>query len=196
MKRTISIWIIAVVACMGCVFTAHAQQRAVKTNLLYDVTTTFSLGVEYAISPKWTVDLSGSYNPWTFSDNKKWKHWMVQPEARYWLCEKFNGHFFGAHLHGGQYNIGNVDASFNILGTHFSKLKDARFEGWFVGAGVAYGYAWMLGKHWNLEAEIGFGYSLVDYSEFYCPVCSDKRRVGKHHYVGPTKMALNLVYVF
>lgn len=195
MKRYLSVVVLALLVLMVAQ-TASAQKIAIKTNVLYDVTTTMNIGVEYALSPNWTVDVSGSYNPWTFSENKKWKHWLVQPEARYWLCEKFNGHFFGVHLQGGQFNIGNLNTSFNFFGTHFSKLKDARFEGWFLGTGLAYGYAWMLNKHWNLEMEIGFGYSYVDYDEFYCPVCADKRKEGTHHYVGPTKAALNLVYVF
>ena len=64
-----------------------AQEIAVKTNLLYDASTTINLGTEIGLSPKWTLDLSANYNGWTFSENKKWKHWMAQPEARYWLCE-------------------------------------------------------------------------------------------------------------
>lgn len=51
-----------------------AQDMAVKTNLLYDATTTFNLGAEFCLAPKWTLDLSANYNPFTFSDNKKWKH--------------------------------------------------------------------------------------------------------------------------
>ena len=77
-----------------------AQDVAVKTNLLYDATTTINLGAEIGVAPKWTVDLSANYNGWTFNDNKKWKHWMAQPEVRYWFCERFNGHFLGAHLLG------------------------------------------------------------------------------------------------
>ena len=80
--------------------TASAQNVVVKTNLLYDITTTANLGIEFSVAPKWTVDISGNLNAWTFSDNKKWKHWVLQPEARYWLCERFNGHFVGAHLVG------------------------------------------------------------------------------------------------
>ena len=91
-----------------------AQDLAVKTNLLYDATATVNLGVEVGLSPKWTLDLSGNYNGWTFNENKKWKHWMAQPEARYWFCERFNGHFLGAHLLGGQYNVGGIDLPFGI----------------------------------------------------------------------------------
>ena len=91
-----------------------AQNVAVKTNLLYDATTTFNLGAEIGLSPRWTLDLSANYNPFSFSDNKKWKHWMAQPEARYWFCERFNGHFMGLHLLGGQYNVGGVKLPFGI----------------------------------------------------------------------------------
>ena len=72
---------ITMIACLGVVHLASAQKAAIKTNLLYDATTTFNLGAEFALSPKWTLDVSGNYNPWTFSNNKKWKHWLVQPHA-------------------------------------------------------------------------------------------------------------------
>ena len=69
---------------------SHQNQPA-----LYDLTTTINLGAEVRLAPKWTLDLSGNYNAWSFKNDKKWKHWMAQPEARYWLCEAFNGHFLG-----------------------------------------------------------------------------------------------------
>ena len=174
-----------------------AQKVAVKTNLLYDATSTINLGTEFGLSPKWTLDFSANYNPWTYSNNKKWKHWLVQPEARYWFCNKMMGHFIGFHTIAGSYNIGNVNADFKFLGTDFSKLKDYRYEGWFVGAGVAYGYSWVLSKHWNLEAELGVGYTYSKSDKFECASCGEKLEDDKtHHYVGPTKAALNLVYVF
>ena len=125
------------------------------------------------------------------------KHWVLQPEARYWLCDRFSGHFFGAHMHAGQYNVGGFNGVINLLGTDARKLKDYRYQGWFVGAGVAYGYAWILNRYWNLEAEIGFGYSYTRYDRFRCTGCGKKVETNKpHHYVGPTKAAINLVYVF
>ena len=44
-----------------------------------------------------SLDISGNYNPWTLPDDKSIKHWLVQPELRYWLHERFNGHFLGVH---------------------------------------------------------------------------------------------------
>lgn len=177
--------------------TASAQNVVVKTNLLYDITATANLGIEFKVAPKWTVDISGNLNAWTFSDNKKWKHWVLQPEARYWLCERFNGHFVGAHLVGGIYNMGNWNTDFTFLGTDFGQLKEHRYEGWLVGAGITYGYHWMLGRHWSVEAEIGIGYVYTQADKYECPRCGEQLENNKpHHYVGPTKAAVNLIYVF
>ena len=90
-----------------------------------------------------------------------------------------------------------IDGKINMLGTDARKLKDSRYQGWFAGAGIAYGYAWILGRHWNLEAELGFGYSFTKYDRFRCAGCGKKVETDKtHHYIGPTKLAINLVYVF
>ena len=121
----------------------RGQRVAVKTNLLADATTTFNIGVELALHPKWTLDVSGNYNPWTFRDNRKWQHWLVQPEARYWFCQKMSGHFLGFHVEGGAFNIGNLNVNMKLLGTDFRRLKDKRYEGWLAGGGIGYGYSWM-----------------------------------------------------
>lgn len=186
-----------IICCMCFFLPAKAQQAAVKTNLLYDATATVNLGVEFGVAPRWTIDLSGNLNAWNFSENKKWRHWLVQPEVRYWLCERFNGSFLGAHVLGGVYNVGNVNADFKLLGTDFGQLKDHRFEGWMAGVGLAYGYHWMLSRHWSLEAEIGIGYIYTQSDKYECPRCGDKLEDDEpHHYFGPTKAAINLIYVF
>lgn len=172
------------------------QDVAIKTNLIGDALLSPNIGVEFGVAPQWTVDIPVSFNGWSIN-NRLWKHWYVQPEARYWLCDKFAGHFVGFHVHGGQYNVGGFDGKIKFLNTDFRRLADSRFQGWFAGAGISYGYAWILGRHWNLEAEIGFGWSYTHYDRFECMGCGRKVESGKaHNYVGPTKAALNLVYVF
>ena len=175
----------------------QAQKVAVKTNLLYDATATINAGIEFCLAPKWTLDLSGNFNGWTMSHDRKWKHWMAQPEARYWFCDRFAGHFLGFHALGGQYNVGHLKNNIKFLGTDFSKLSDSRYQGWFIGAGVAYGYAWVLNKHWNLEGEIGVGYVYTEFDRFNCKGCGKKIEEDEDfHYFGPTKAAINLIYVF
>lgn len=176
---------------------AMGQTVALKNNLIGDALLNVNAGVEIGLAPKWTLDIPASFNGWTLSHDRRWKHWYVQPGARYWFCNRFAGHFVGLHAHGGQYNIGGLHNDIDFLGTDFSKLRDTRYQGWFIGAGVSYGYSWILGKHWNFEAEIGFGYSYTRSDRFPCAHCGTKIENDKsHHYVGPTKAALNIVYLF
>ena len=175
---------------------ARAQEVAIKTNLLYDATATVNLGVEIGIAPKWSLDLSGNLNAWNIDEDTKWRHWLAQPEVRYWFCDRFTRHFLGFHALAGQYNIGGLKNNFKFLGTDFSQLSNNRFQGWGAGAGIAYGYAMILGKHWNLELELGVGYAYLDYDIFSCAGCGRNIGSGNHHYFGPTKAAINLVYVF
>lgn len=174
-----------------------AQETVIKTNLLYDVTANANIAVETRIAPLWTAELSGNLNLWKFSGGKQWRNYVLQPEIRRWFCRPFAGHFFGAHLLGGQYNIGHINMDFKMLGTDFGKLKNSRYQGWFVGAGIAYGYDWGLNRRWNMEAEIGFGWTYTRYDRFNCAGCGQKVESGKkHNYIGPTKAAVNLIYVF
>ena len=179
----------------GGISVSNAQDFTIKTNLLYDATLNVNLGVEAGLAPHWSLDLSGNYNNWTINEHK-WKHWFVQPEARYWFCEYFAKHFLAVHLIGGQYNFGHMKNNVSFLGSDFSPLTDHRYQGWAVGAGVAYGYSFILGRHWNLELELGVGYAYTQYDKYECKDCGKKVDTGDHHYVGPTKAAINLVYVF
>lgn len=86
------------------IFITHAQKAVVKTDLLTDVTLTPNIGVEVGIAPKWPVELRGQLNAWSVN-NHDWRHWMVQPELRYWFCRRFAGHFVGVHALGGEYNF-------------------------------------------------------------------------------------------
>ena len=65
-------------------FVVKAQTAALKTNLLYDATSTINLGVEFKLNSIWTLDISGSVNHWPFSDNRNMKLWLVQPYLHWW----------------------------------------------------------------------------------------------------------------
>ena len=195
MNHKFTLCIIAILM-MGWILPARAQNIAIKTNLLYDATATANVGLEIGLAPKWSLDISGNFNSWSKDSHTKWKHWMAQPEARYWFCDRFSRHFIGAHLIGGAFNFGNINNNISFLGTDFSVLSEKRYQGYAYGGGVAYGFAFMLSKHLNLELEAGFGYMCLDYETFECAGCGRKVAEGIHHYVGPTKAAINLVFVF
>ena len=175
---------------------AQVGEVALKTNLLYDVTGTVNAGIEIGLAPRWSMDISGNFRGW-MNGEQTWKHWLAQPEFRYWFCDILAGHFIGIHGIAGQFNWGNFNKASDFLNTKFSYLQDHRAQGWGVGAGIAYGYSWVLGKHWNLEAEIGVGFIRTWFDVYDCEECSKMVKSNeKHTYYGPTKAAINLVYVF
>lgn len=178
------------------ILSLQGQNVALKTNVLYDATSTINLGLEVGLAPRWTLDLSGNFNAWSKDSHTKWKHWMAQPEARYWFCDRFSRHFLAAHLIGGAFNVGGFDTDLSILGKDFSVLKNHRYQGYAYGAGIGYGFAFMISKHLNLELEGGLGYVYLDYDRFECDGCGRNSGSGTHHYIGPTKAAVNLVFLF
>lgn len=178
-----------------CLFTSSLfiyGQVGIKTNVAMDAVAIPNLGVEVGVSKKLTVDVPVYYNPWKYSDTKMLKLVMVQPELRYWLCDKFNGHFFGFHLMGGAYNTTGIDLPFSP----FDDLEDYRYKGHFYGGGISYGYQFVLGRHWNLGATVGFGYAYVRYKKYPCEECGEMLEKSHKNYFGPTKAALNLIYIF
>lgn len=78
----------------------YSQVVGVKTNLVMDAMKIINLGAEVGLSKKLTLDLYANYNPWKYKDQKMMKMLAIQPELRYWFCDKFNGHFVGFHVHG------------------------------------------------------------------------------------------------
>ncbi|GAB6122672.1 DUF3575 domain-containing protein [Dysgonomonas termitidis] len=157
-----------------------------KSNLIYDLTTTVNLGAEVRMSEYLTLDISLNYNPWTFSNNRKFKHFMIQPELRYWINEPFNGHFWGGHLLYSHFNVGNLP---------FGDFADYRYQGDAYGFGVSYGYQWILSPRWSIEASLGIGYIHMDYTRYECEVCGRELGKGSHNYFGPTKAGISLIYI-
>lgn len=184
-------------------FCANAQV-ALKTNVLYDATTTPNLGIEVGVGGKSTINLVYGINPWKFKSESKGdrfaKHWVLMPEYRWWPCTRFNGHFIGVHAMAGEINAANVDLPLPggfVSGINLRKeVRDARFQGLFAGVGVTYGYQWSLSRHWNIEAEIGAGYAHMWYDKYPCGKCGARMSKGGANYLGVTKLGLSLMYIF
>lgn len=172
-----------------------AQKIAVKTNLFYGAyTSTPNIGLEIGLTPRTTLDMGGGYNwfiPKSNTNNKKLVHWLASAEYRYWLCERFSGHFFGVHALGTQYNI----AEHNLPLLFGDEAKLHRYEGWGAGAGISYGYQFIVGNRWSLEATIGVGYVRLHYDKFQYYACGGKVGTENRNYFGPTKAGITLVFL-
>ena len=139
-------WILPLLVLLsGCLTPVFGQKAGIKTNLLYDATSTINLGAEIALGRRVTLDVSG---------NKM---------------------------------FGSVESR---------PMLDHRYQGWLAGGGLTYGYQWLLGRHWNLEASIGVGYAYLDYDKYLCHKCGRRIGADSRHYFGPTKAAISLIYLF
>ena len=93
-------------ALLSCAGKAGAQTVAVKSDLLTGgMLASPNLGVELKLSERFTLEAGVHYNPFPAGGDKRWKHWFVQPELRYWMCQPYGGHVFGANLMYGVYNV-------------------------------------------------------------------------------------------
>lgn len=164
----------------------------IKTNIPYWGTATFNLGAEFRLARHWSLDLEAGLNPFDGKNDdgsygKSLRHLRVHPELRYWFCETSNRHFIGIHMPYLLYNVSDID----MFG-----LEGLRRQGWGAGAGISYGYSWLLSKHWNLEATLGAGYLYLESKKYPCANCGRSRGYEKKHYFGPTQAAINLIYQF
>ena len=202
MKKYLIIVLLLVFAFPGI---SNAQKAGLKTNALYWATTTPNLGLEVGMGDRFSFYLEGGYSPWTFNKdievNRKMKHFLVSPEVRYWFCESFNGHFVGINANYTQFNLSSitVPAIFYALNdpSGFAGSKNTvRNQGWAAGAGITYGYQWILGKRWNLEATVGLGYWYTVYDQFENRKCGLFQESFERHLIGPTRCGLSFIYLF
>ena len=182
MKRAI---FIGILVCAINV-TAQAQNVAIKTNMLYWATTTPNLGTEFAINRHFTTELWGAYNSWKFKNQMKLNIYMIQPEVRYWPCQKFEGHFFGIHGHFAHFNMGMVP--------FISSMKDILYRGDLYGGGVSYGYHWAIASRWGLELNIGAGYMNLKYDKYQCADCAEPLGSYQRNYFGITRAGISVLY--
>ena len=79
MKRVFLLFVVIAFSCISQEL--YAQKVAVKTNLLSDVVLSPNLGIEVGLAPKWTMGVTGQFNAWNMSHDRRWKHWLYNPKC-------------------------------------------------------------------------------------------------------------------
>ena len=88
--------------------------------------------------------------------------------------------------HCGEMNVSNL----NIFG-----MGHDRYDGNLYGAGISYGYQWIISKRWSMEATIGVGYARLEYDKYARGDGGEKLGHNTRNYFGPTKIGLSFIYV-
>lgn len=120
---------------------ARAQTCGISTNLLSDAVAAPSLTLSAMVSRQWTLGIGTTFCPVSTSSCRL-QFVSAGVEARRWLYEPYVGHFlaFGTDWVG--YRIGE---------------RTSPYRGNGVTAGIGYGYAWMIGRRWDIECSAGIG---------------------------------------
>ena len=145
----------------------NAQTFAFRNNLLYDATLTPNLGFDVRLDSKWTAGAVVGLNAWDIDKekNKKWRHLLVAPNVRRWLGDSL-----------------------------FKGAKERRLQGDLFALGGKYGYSWILGRAWRIEAEAGVAVGYAWYKEYECPHCGTYLGEGNRIFLLP-QLGVNVVYI-
>lgn len=165
---------------------SKAQSVAVKTNLLYDALLIPSLGLEVKLDSSMTFNVSATYCPFSYSSDRKWKNWQVQPEIRYWFRHAFNGPFVGFCTMNGGFNINDIP---------LLSLKYHRVQGRFNGVGITVGWHRIVSPHWSFELSLSAGYLHFHYDKYHSGTFDDQEYEKKFDYVGPMAISFAMVYI-
>ena len=65
---------------------------------------------------------------------------------------------------------------------------------WY-GAGISYGYQWIISKRWSMEATIGVGYARLKYDKYARGDGGEKLGHKHSQLFRSTKIGLSFIYV-
>ena len=159
--------------------TVFGQKFTFSTNVLSWATLSPNIGVEAILSSHVSLDLNLTVHPFDYKSDPM-QFVVVQPEVRYWLGRPQARHFFGL-------NAFYVDKNFT--------LNDDRYKGHGFGAGVSYGYSWVLSDHWNIEASLGVGIMRVRQFNFGKEESQPAEINYEKWLPVPSKCAVSFVYI-
>ena len=176
------------------IYVPTSWRMGVKTNLVADAVLPGSLGMEFQISDRFSIDLMGQYSQVnTIFPCEDTKVYGVTPELRFYpKAAMRKGHFFGLHGNILWYTMKWADG---LLYQNRSNEEPA----WSVG--LTYGYLLGFGKNdrWGLEFYAGAGYGRyiqkvgqwnVADKEWQRTDMQDRRHFGL------TRFGINLTYRF
>lgn len=158
-----------------------AQRVAVKSNALYWATMSPNLGLEFRLSRHFTLNVEAAANPFKISDKFKTRFFGVTPEVRYWFEARPHAHhFIGAMGLGSTYSLA---------------LKNNIHNGDAWGAGLTYGYSFVLNTRWSLETTIGAGLLKVNEKKYKSWEPEPKQANRDKFMFAPMKLGVTFVYL-
>ena len=171
------------------IVSGHTQKvfMSFRTNMLYDLALTPTIGVDFHLGHNWTLGANWSY-AWWHKDSWSYYHRVYGGDInlrKYFGASArrrpLSGHHIGIYAQGLTYD-------FEYGSTGF--LSEFSY-----GGGLEYGYSLPVSKTLNIDFNIGCGYLGGEY-KVYDPIDDHYvwRETRQRHWFGPTKAEISLVW--
>lgn len=167
-----------------------AQTLAVSTNACdWALLGTANIEAQISVAQHISIEAGAKYNPWKFTTENP--HLTIQNRQatlyagfRYWPWYVFSGWWIEAK---GQYG------SFSQSGFWRPALEQCSA----IGAGLSFGYTFMLSKNINLDIGAGaWGGRKLKRSLYDCPSCLNLREEGPENFIDLDNIRISFMYLF
>ena len=188
---TIILFILSALLCLP--EEAKAQKWSVSTNLVdYVNLGTINAEADLAVARHWTIGLQARYNNWNFNrqapehqvQNRKQSYAIV---TRLYPWHIYSGWFFTGRLQYQEYNRTNC---------LWGKPRSATEEGDSFGAGLGFGYDYMIHRNINLEFGASFWGGYKVYTKYDCPTCGTITESCSRGFILPDNVFISLQFIF
>lgn len=169
-----------------CLKSWHIETNAIEWGLLIA-----NIGAERDLSCHWSAVLSLHYSAFNYmTSTRKFRAFIIRPEARYWLTEGHHGMFIEGHLQMASYN-------FALSGWKY-RIQDVDGKTPALGGGLGIGYRLPVGTsgHWALQAQAGVGVYRLKYNRFENHINGPLVDTRSRTWCGIDNVAISVVYNF
>lgn len=167
----------------------EAREYALSSNVLgYADMLTLNAEASMSMSRHWSIGAGALYNPFRFKAGKEGRDINRRQRtfyggARFWPWHVYSGWWFYGKIQYQEYNFGGL-------------FKPETKEGDRYGAGISFGYTYMLTPFLNIEFGAGFWSGMDIYKVYSCQVCGMTEKSGKKIFILPDNILLALSFVF
>ena len=162
-----------------------AGKGSISTNVAgYANLLTLNAEGSVPVSRRWTVNAGLKYNPFAFGKEKfRNRQQAYYAGMRYWPWHSYSGWCLCGKMQYQEFNAGGLG-------------RAETSEGDRVGLGLGAGFAYMVGKHFNVEFGASLWGGMEWFTTYSCPVCGDLEQSGRKIFILPCDVIIAISYIF
>ena len=164
---------------------AAGRKGSISTNVAgYANLLTLNAEGSISMGRHWTLTAGAKYNPFTFGkDHFRNKQQAYYGGMRYWPWHSYSGWWLAGKLQYQEFSAGGL-------------RRAKTTEGDRVGLGLGAGFAYMVGKHFNVEFGANLWSGMEWFTTYSCPVCGDLEQSGRKFFILPCDIIIGVSYIF